>query len=102
MPTRKRSCRFTCIKLKGVLQEQSKRPSFGSRSAFTGFAKRADILFQKPGWTPFPGHGSAASARSERTLEDGLGASSVLTRRNARAAKCNGNLARELTKMSAR
>ena len=42
---------------------------------------------QKPGWTPFPGHGSAASARSERTLEDGLWTSSALTRMNARAAE---------------
>jgi hypothetical protein len=44
-PTRKRSCRFTCIKLKGVWQEQSKRHSFGSRSAPTECAKRADIPF---------------------------------------------------------
>jgi hypothetical protein len=49
MPTKKRSCRFTCIKLSGVLQEQLKRQSFGSRSAHTECAKRADIAFQKFG-----------------------------------------------------
>ncbi len=43
------------------------------RSAHTACAKRADILFQKPGWTPFPGHASAASVRNASTRDSESG-----------------------------
>ena len=48
----------------GVLQEQSKRHSCGSRSAPTEYARRADIPFQESNCTPSPGHATAVSARN--------------------------------------